>query len=181
MLVLSPAGLPPSSRSRPMAPPNRVASPIWSISCSRKISTIWLNTLQESHLVAYLRDCALGKSARAIRAIAQSIQDARRVALQRRRAVTHRRQRLDHIVRQHALAIETAPPRRPALLRDLGNGVGRRESLMQRVNVADLGRPGILPALACGIGGRRPELLPDRLRRLEQPDRVPQALGHLRF
>ena len=50
---------------------------------------------------------------------------------------------------------------------------------MQGENVADLGRAGILAGFACGIGSRRPELLPDRFGGLEQADRVPQALRHL--
>src|ERR1041384_3023362 len=125
MFVRSPAGLPPSSRSKPIAPPNRTASPICSISCSRKISTIWLNTLEESHFLAYLRDRPMRERARSTRAIAQAIEYARGFALQFRRALAHRRQRLVHVVRQHALAVEAAPPRRPALLRDLRDGALR--------------------------------------------------------
>src|SRR6267143_79756 len=167
MLVRSPAGLPPSSRSRPIAPPSRVARPTWSISSSRKSSTICLNTLEEPHFVPDLRDRAVRERARATRAIAQRVEHACRVALQRRRALAYRRERLDHVVRQHTLAVETAPPRRPALVRHVRHGVGRREPLMQGEEVADFRRAGILPCLASGIGGRGAELLPDRFGRLE--------------
>src|SRR5882762_593157 len=125
MFVRSPAGLPPSSRSKPIAPPNRTASPICSISCSRKISTTWLNTLEKSHFLAHLHDRSLRERAGATRAIAQPIEHARGFAFQFCRALAHRRERLDHVVRQHALAIETAPPRRAALVRDLRDGALR--------------------------------------------------------
>src|SRR2546426_321337 len=181
MLVRSPAGLPPSSRSRPIAPPSKVASPSWSMRSRRKISTARasISRMEESHLVPHVRDRALRERARATRTIPQAIEHPRRVALQRRRALAQRRQRLDHVVSQHALAVETAPPRRPALLRHLRHGVGRREALMDREDVTDLRRAGIFAGLAGGIGNRRPELLPDRLGGLEQPDGVSQALRHL--
>src|SRR5712692_5480206 len=181
MLVRSPAGLPPSSRSRPIAPASRVARPTWSISSSRKRSTICLNTLEEPHLVTYLRDRVLRERARTTRAVAQSVEDTGRVAPQRGGALTYRRERLDHVVRQHPLAVETAPPSGSALVRHFRHGLGRREPLMDGKDVADLRRAGILPRLACGIGSGGTELVPDRFGGLEQSDRIPQALGHLGF
>ena len=50
---------------------------------------------------------------------------------------------------------------------------------MQRVDVAEIGIAGILPAHPRGIGLGRPELLPDIGRRLENADRVAQTLRHL--
>src|SRR5216683_551514 len=183
MLVLSPAGFPPSSRSRPMAPPSSVARPSCNIRSRRKISmTRWnISPMEQPHLGADVRDRALCKRAGAIRAIPQPIEHARRFALQRRRALAHRRKRGDHVVGEHALAVETAPARGAALVCHLRHGVGRREPLVYCENVADLRGAGILPGHAGGIGRGRPELLPDRFGRLEQADRVPQALGHLRF
>ena len=58
---------------------------------------------------------------------------------------------------------------------------GRGKTLVDREDVANVGVAGILPRLAGRIGRRRPELLPDRLRRIEQADRVAQALRHLGF
>src|SRR6266446_4040033 len=78
-------------------------------------------------------------------------------------ALAHRPQRFDHVVRQYSLAVETAPPRGAAFLCDLHHGVGRREPLMYGEDIADLRRAGILAGLARGIGGGRPQLLPDRL------------------
>src|SRR6266446_3060519 len=163
IFVRRPAGLPPSSRSRPIAPPSSVARPTWSISSSRKMSTICLNTLEEPHLVAHLRDRALRERARAMGAVAQPIEHARGIALQSRRALAHRPQRFDHVVRQYSLAVETAPPRGAAFLCDLHHGVGRREPLMYGEDIADLRRARVLAGLARGIGGGRPQLLPDRL------------------
>src|SRR6267154_3301637 len=183
MLVLSPAGLPPSSRSSPIAPPSSVARPIWSMRSSRKIWTMrWnISPMEESHLVADVRERALRERARAARTVAQAIEDALRIALQRRRALADRRQRLDHVVGQHAFAVEAAPSRRATLVGHVGDRIGRREPLMQRKNVADLRCAGILPGFAGGIGGGRPELLPNRFGGFEQPDRIPQTLGHLGF
>src|SRR2546426_8958206 len=183
MLVLSPAGFPPSSRSRPIAPPSSVARPSCNIRSRRKISMMrWnISPMEQPHLGADVRDRALRERARATRAIAQPIEHARRFALQRRRTLAHRRERGDHVVGQHALAVETAPPRGPALVRHLRHGVGRRKSLMHSEDVADLRGAGILPGHAGGIGRGGPQLLPDRFGRLEQADRVPQALGHLRL
>src|SRR2546427_2025741 len=183
MLVLSPAGLPPSSRSRPIAPPSSVARPSCNIRSRRKISmTRWnISPMEQPHPGADVRDRALCQRARAIGAIAQPIEHARRFALQRRRALAHRREGGDHVVGQHALAVETAPPRGPALVRHLRHGVGRREPLMDRENIADLWGAGILPGHAGRIGRGGPQLLPDRFRGFEQADRVPQALGHLGF
>src|SRR6266446_2461126 len=147
IFVRRPAGLPPSSRSRPIAPPSSVARPTWSISSSRKMSTICLNTLEEPHLVTHLRDRALRERAGTMGAVAQPIEHPRGIALQRRRALAHRPQRFDHVVRQYSLAVETAPPRGAALLCDLHHGVGRRESLMYGEDIAGLAR---------GIGGGRP-------------------------
>src|SRR3989442_735514 len=183
MLVLSPAGFPPSSRSRPMAPPSSVARPSCNIRSRRKISmTRWnISPMEQPHLGADIRDRALCQRARAIRAIAQSIEHARGFALQRRRALAQRRERGDDVVGQHALAVETPPPRGPALVRHLRNGVGRREPLMDGENVADLRGAGILPCHAGGIGRGGPQLLPDRFRGFEQADPVPQTLGPLGF
>src|SRR5258705_2016797 len=125
IFVRRPAGLPPSSRSRPIAPPSSVARPTWSISSRRNISTICLNILEEPHLVAHVRDCPFRERARAVGAVAQPIEHASWVALQRRRALADRRERLDHIVGQHTLAVETVPPGGPALLRDLLHRIRR--------------------------------------------------------
>src|SRR2546422_9948272 len=154
MLVLSPAGLPPSSRSRPIAPPSSVARPSCNIRSRRKISmTRWnISPMEQPHPGADVRDRALCQRARAIRAIAQPIEHARRFALQRRRALAHRREGGDHVVGQHALAVETAPPPGPALVRHLRHGVGRRKSLMHSEEVADLGVAGILLDHAGGLG-----------------------------
>src|SRR5712671_3786772 len=138
-----------------------------------------MSPMEESHLVPHLSERTLRKRAGAIRAVAQRIEHARGLAFQLRRALPHRAERLDHVVGQDALAVETTPPRGPALLRDLHDGVGGRESLMERENVANLRRAGILAGLASRIGGRGSELLPDRFGGLEQSDRVPQGLGHL--
>src|SRR5881394_1243134 len=138
MLVRRPAGLPPSSRSSPIAPPRSVARPICSMRSSRKISTIRrkISPMEESHLVADVRDGALRQRAGAARTIAQAIEHPLRLAPQLGRALANRRQRLDHVVGQHALAVEAAPPRRPALLRHLRDGLGWRKALMERVDVA---------------------------------------------
>src|ERR1051325_5905438 len=181
MLVRSPAGLPPISRSRPIAPPSSVARPSCSIKSSRKISTMRPRTsaTQESHAIADLGDRAARELTGFRRAAPQALQHARRLGAQRRGALAHRRQRRDHVVRQHPLAIETAPPRRPALLRHLRDRRGRRKSLMQCVDVADLRRARILARLARGIGRGGPQLFPNRLGRLEQADRVAETLRHL--
>src|SRR5207237_5894426 len=102
----------------------------------------------------------------------------RRLALQRVRAFAHGRERRYHVVREYALAVETSPPRGPALVRDLGNGVRRRETLMDGENVADLGRAGVFPGLARGIGSGRSQFFPNGLRRFEQTDRIAEALRH---
>jgi hypothetical protein len=47
------------------------------------------------------------------------------------------------------------------------------------VNVADLRVPGIKPGYACRIRFCRPQLLPDLVRSIQQPYRVPQTLRHL--
>src|SRR5688572_18743814 len=52
---------------------------------------------------------------------------------------------------------------------------------MQVEDVAYLGRAGILLRHPRRIGFRRPELLPDLLRRVQDTDGVAPALRHLRF
>src|SRR5882762_2128043 len=148
IFVRRPAGLPPSSRSRPIAPPSSVARPTWSISSSRNISTIWLNILEEPHVVPHLGDRALGERTGLVRAGTKPFPHAHWIQLELCRALADRRQRLDHIVGQHTLAVETAPRGGPALLRDLLHRLGRREPLMQREDVADLRRAGVLARLA---------------------------------
>src|SRR5881394_4031028 len=137
MLVRSPAGLPPSSRSRPMAPASNVARPICSISSRRNMSTIWVNMrlsllpgLEEAHPLTHLHDGTLRERPRTVRARAQPGEHAGRIAPQRLGALADRRQRPDHVVGQHALAVEAPPPRRPALLRHLRDGLGWRKALM---------------------------------------------------
>src|SRR5919197_4891839 len=183
ILVRSPAGLPPSSRSSPIAPPRSVARPICSMRSSRKISIARENTslMEKPHPVADLGHGALRELARALGAITELRRHTFGIALQRRRALPHRRKRRDHVVRELALAVEAAPARGAALHGDFFHHLGRRESLVQRIDVADLRRPGIFARDARWIGRRRSEFFPDRLRRLEQSDRIPQALGHLGF
>src|SRR6266576_6573247 len=119
IFVRRPAGLPPSSRSRPIAPPSSVARPTWSISSSRNISTICLNILEESHLVPHLGDRALRERTGLVRARPKPFPHAHWIQLELCRAYPHGVESLDHIVGQHTLAVETAPPGGPALLRDL--------------------------------------------------------------
>src|SRR5919198_808740 len=189
ILVLRPAGLPPSSRSRPIAPPSTVARPTWSMRSKRKISTTRLSispisvlsSLEKAHAIAHLGDHAARQRARPAGSRAQPLEHAGRFAPQGHGALAHRRERGDHVVGQHPFAVEAAPPRGPALVRHLGDGVGWREALMNGENVADLGRAGVLARFAGGIGGGGPQLLPNRFGRLEQADRVAQTLGHLRL
>ena len=68
-----------------------------------------------------------------------------------------------------------------ALLADLVDDLRRVERPMQVVDVAHLRRPGVGPPHPLGVGHRRTQLRPDLFRRLQQPDRVPQGLGHLRL
>src|ERR1051325_10513489 len=87
MLVRSPAGLPPISRSRPIAPPSSVARPSCSIKSSRKISTMRPRTsaTQESHAIADLGDRAARELTGLRRAAPQALQHARRLGAQQRR------------------------------------------------------------------------------------------------
>src|SRR5438132_6344093 len=110
MFVRRPAGLPPSSRSRPIAPPNSVARPTWSISSRRKISTTCLNILEQSHPLAHIRDRALRQRARAVGTAAEPLEHSSGIAFERRRAFAQRRQLFDHVVRQHPFAVEAPPP-----------------------------------------------------------------------
>src|SRR5436190_698481 len=183
MFVRSPAGLPPSSRSSPIAPPSSVARPSCNIKSRRKISIARWNTslMEESHPFADLHNRSLRERARALGPGAQPLGHTRGVALQRGRALAHRRERRDHVVRELALAVDATPPRGATLVRDLRHDLRRRESLMQRVDVADLGSAWIFPRHARRIGGRRPQLLPDRFGGLEQADRIAEALRHLGF
>src|SRR5258705_2232546 len=119
IFVRRPAGLPPSSRSRPIAPPRSVARPTWSISSRRNISTICLNILEKSHLVPHLGDRALGERTGLVRACTKQFPYTHRIQLELCRALADRRQRLDHIVGQHTLSVESAPPRCPPPLRRL--------------------------------------------------------------
>src|SRR5437867_7037498 len=169
MLVRSPAGLPPSSRSRPMAPPSSVARPSCSMRSRRKIWTIRVNTspMEESHLVEHLSDRAVRQLTSFFGSATKPFHHSRRIILKAFRASAYRRESLDHIVRQHALAVETAPARSATFVGDLGDGLRRRKSMGQRVNVADLGRPGILACLARRVGCGGLGLLPDRLGRFE--------------
>src|SRR6266487_3655529 len=158
MLVRSPAGLPPSSRSRPMAPPSSVARPSCSMRSRRKIWTIRVNTspMEESHLVAHVSDRAVRQLTCFFGSATKPFHHSRRIILKAFPASAYRRESLDHIVRQHALAVETAPARSATFVGDLGDGLRRRKSLVQRVNVADLGRPVILACLFFFLVFRRP-------------------------
>src|SRR5690242_12711671 len=135
--------------------------------------------MEKPHLLADLCDRALRELARAIRAGPEPLTQALRVALQRGRALSHRRERGDHVVGELALAVNAAPPRAAALVRDLRHHVGRREALMQRIDVADLGGAGVFPRDPRWIGGGRLQLFPDRFRRLEETDRIAETLRHL--
>ena len=66
-----------------------------------------------------------------------------------------------------------------AILLHLGDRLRRGEVAMQVVDVADLRIARILPRHPRRIGRRGTELLPDLLGRVEQPDRVAEALRHL--
>src|SRR3989442_11676989 len=187
MLVRNPAGLPPSSRSNPIAPPSSVANPTCATSARRSISAIRriispisiLSRLEKSHPVPHLGHGLARERTRLAGSRAQPLQDRRGLTPQRIRAFAHGRERRYHVVREHPLAIETSPPGGPALVRDLGDGVGRGEALVHGEDVADLGRAGILAGLASRIGRRRAQLFPDGFRRFEQADRVAEALRHL--
>ena len=104
-----------------------------------------------------------------------------RVAPQARRRDAESARAPLHRLGQHLLAVDAAPARRAALRRDVLDGRRRAERLVQVIDVADLGRPRIRLPDALGIGDRRPQLRPDRFRRLEQPDRVAHRLRHLRL
>src|SRR3989441_3031381 len=187
MLVRNPAGLPRSSRSTPIAPQSSVPKPPCATSARRNISAIRriispisiLPRLEKSHPVPHLGHGLARERTRLAGSRAQPLQDRRGLTPQRIRAFAHGRERRYHVVREHPLAIETSPPGGPALVRDLGDGVGRGEALVHGEDVADLGRAGILAGLASRIGRRRAQLFPDGLRRFEQADRVAEALRHL--
>src|SRR5690349_8255028 len=99
---------------------------------------------EEAHPSPHFAHRLLGKAARGGRAIGQDLLHAARVGLQLERAGADRRERRDHVVGQHALAVETAPPGTAAVLRHQRDGLGRRKVLVQMVEVADLRRAGIL-------------------------------------
>ena len=103
----------------------------------------------------------------------------RRILLQRFGAGPDRSEGFDHRIGETPLAVEAPPPSRPALEIHFGDGVRRGEFLVVRKDIAERGGAGVLPGNPRRIGGRRPELFPDLLRRVEHPDRVAQALRHL--
>src|SRR5690349_3278816 len=117
--------------------------------------------------------------ARPVRARPQEIGDHAWLRPEPAGALANRSERGYHIVRQHSLAVEAAPARGPAIVRHQLEGVRRREALVNREDVADVGVPRVLARDACGIGRRGLELLPDRLWRIEEADGVAEALGHL--
>src|SRR6267154_522671 len=84
-----------------------------------------------------------------------------------------------HMVRQHPLAVEATPSRGAAVVRHQLERVRRREAVVYGEDVADVGVTRVLPGDARRVGGRGLELLPDGLGRIEDGDRVAEALGHL--
>src|SRR6266496_27942 len=167
MLVRRPAGLPPSSR-RPAAWRGPAGAAARAGRCRSRGPSSGLRGLEESHPLAYLGDGAAGQRPRLRGAGAQPLGEGRPIAPDRIRPLADGGERGYHIVRQHPLAVEAAPAGGPALVRHIRLGLGRREALVNRENVADVGVARILARHAGGIGRGGPQLLPDRLRRVEQ-------------
>src|SRR5438045_3291845 len=145
MLVRSPAGLPPSSRSKPIAPPSNVARPSCSMRSSRKISIrrCHISLMEESHLVAHFDHGLLRARARAPCAFAQPCVHSRRIAPQGSGALPHRRECRDHAVGELALAVDAPPSGGATLDGYLLDHLGRREPLVQRMDVTDIGSLGV--------------------------------------
>src|SRR5207249_10536037 len=101
LLVRNPAGLPPSSRSNPIAPPSSVANPTCATSARRSISAIRriispisiLSRLEKSHPVPHLGHGLARERTRLAGSRAQPLQDRRGLTPQRIRAFAHGRER----------------------------------------------------------------------------------------
>src|SRR5260370_24574575 len=125
LLVRSPAGLPPSSRSNPIAPPSSVANPTCATSARRSISAIRriispisiLSHLEESHPVPHLGHGLARERTRLAGTRSEPLQDRRRLAPQCIRTFAHGRERRYHVVREHPFAVGPSPPRRPGRCR----------------------------------------------------------------
>src|SRR3989441_9503989 len=148
MLVRRPAGLPPSSRSRPMAPPNRVARHNWRNSSSRNTSTICpgsvasgslsLRAIQEPHPAAHLAHGAARDGACFGRAGSEQVPHRARLGLKRLCPLADGGERGYHIVREHPLAVEATPSCGAAVVRHQLERVRWRETLVNGEDVADV-------------------------------------------
>src|SRR5207245_3183852 len=109
----------------------------------------------------------------------QQLTHLARLRLQRLRPLADGGERGYHMVREHPLAIEAAPPRGAAVVRHQLLRGGRREALMDREDVANIRVAGVFARDPGGVGRGGLGLLPDRLRRVEEAYRVAEALRHL--
>src|SRR5438876_3125162 len=138
-----------------------------------------LRAFQEPHPAPHLAHGAARDGARLGRAGSPQVCHLARLCLENLCPLANGGERGYHIVRQHPLAVETTPSRGAAVVRHELERVRRREALVNGEDVADVGVARVLPRDARRIGGRGFELFPDGLRRVEQRDRVPEALRHL--
>src|SRR5206468_7663425 len=127
-----------------------------------------VRSLEEAHPAAYLGHGAAREGAGLGRAGPQQVRDPTRLRLEPLCPLADGGERGYHIVRQHPLAVETAPSCGAAVVRHQRERGRRREALVNGEDVADVGVARVLPRDPCRIGGRGFELFPDGLRRVEQ-------------
>src|ERR1051326_2406842 len=157
ILVRSPAALPLSSRSIPMAPPSTIATatPYSSSSLNARISSVQdvnIAPLQKSHPLPHLAHGLRRNRPGPLGTGPQNLPKPLRIGLELAGPLPEGREGCRNVVGQYPLAVEASPTGRPALMRHFFNRFRWREVLVKRVDVTDLGRPRIVAGDAGRIG-----------------------------
>src|ERR1039457_257987 len=149
MFVRRPAAFPAIWRSKPIAPPARMASSSFVMRSRRKASTISesgddcsastaisASVVREGqpHPVLHVGDCFSREDARLRRACVQRLRHALRVCLELHRALANRREFLHQIPVQYFLAVDASPLCAATVHLDLGDRRRRREGAVELVD-----------------------------------------------
>src|SRR5215204_5751546 len=130
---------------------------------------------QKSHAISHLSHGFRGHAVGGCRPIRQHLVHPLRLLPELQGPLPNWGEGRDHIIGQYPFAVEAPPLGSPAVLGHQRDSFWWGEVLVQVINIADLRGTGITPGYARRIRFRRPELLPDLLRAVQQADGVAHA------